>query len=103
MKPRKKGKPNGERRTEAVSARPSHAARVDSSQRLRTLLSALLKAGDRGLTTRELIDSTGSCAPHSDVAELRSNGYTVVCSFAGLSGEGRRVHRYTIGARRAES
>lgn len=87
-----------------MSARPSHAARIESSPRLRALLTALLKAGDRGLTTREIFDRTGSMAVHSDVHELRANGYQVGCSGGGRTGDGRRVFRYRIeGAKAPES
>ena len=79
-----------------VNARPSHAARVDSSPRLRALLSALLKAGDRGLTTREIFDRTGSMAVHSDAHELRANGYRISCSGAGRTKDGRRVYVYRL-------
>jgi hypothetical protein len=76
------------------AARPSHAARISSSPRLRALLTALLKAGDRGLTTKEIQVLTDACAVHSDVCELRANGYRIPCrmeSDVALGpGQGRR-------------
>ena len=76
------------------AGRPSHAARLESSPRLRALLSALLKAGDRGLTTREIFDRTGSMAVHSDCHELRQNGYRIDCRMVAdeprAAGQGRR-------------
>jgi hypothetical protein len=79
-----------------LSARPSHAARIETSPRLRALLTALLKAGDRGLTTREIFDRTGSMAVHSDAHELRQNGYRIGCRSDGKTAGGRRVFRYRI-------
>lgn len=79
-----------------MSARPSHAARLETSPRLRALLSALLKAGDRGLTTREIFERTESMAIHSDVSELRANGYRVACEGTGTTPGGRRIYRYRI-------
>lgn len=75
---------------------PSHAARLESSPRLRTLLAALLKAGDRGLTTREIFERTGSMAVHSDAAELRANGYRVSCVQEGRTDAGRKVFVYRL-------
>lgn len=80
----------------SAAPRPSHAARVSSSPRLRALLSALLKAGDRGLTTREIFERTDSMAVHSDVHELRDNGYRISCRREGTTAGGRLVHRYRI-------
>jgi hypothetical protein len=84
--------------------RPSHAARLSSSPRLRALLTALLKAGDRGLTTREIFDRTGSMAVHSDVHELRQNGYRIGCRMVEDvrdSAGGRRRFRYRLEPARA--
>ena len=84
----------------SAAPRPSHAARLESSPRLRTLLSALLKAGERGLTTREIFDQTGSMAVHSDCHELRENGYRVECRTdrapASVGVSGRRRFRYRL-------
>jgi hypothetical protein len=85
----------------SAAPRPSHAARLSSSPRLRALLTALLKAGDRGLTTREIFDRTGSMAVHSDCHELRQNGYRISCEMVadvrnpGGQGGSRR-YRYRI-------
>jgi len=79
-----------------VSARPSHAASVETSPRLRALLSALLKAGERGLTTREIFERTDSMAVHSDCHELRQNGYQISCRRERTTAGGRLVHRYRI-------
>jgi hypothetical protein len=82
----------------SANPRPSHAARLEASPRLRDLLSALLKAGDRGLTTREIFDRTGSMAVHSDVHELRENGYRISCATdaAAPGVSGRRRFRYRL-------
>lgn len=85
-----------------MSARLSHAARVESSPRLRALLTALLKAGERGLTTREIQDRTDACAVHSDVDELRDNGYRIPCVQEKSTASGRRVFRYRLLGKLAE-
>jgi len=79
---------------------PGHAARIESSARLQTTLRVLERAGDRGLTTGELHTLTESQAVHSDVHELRANGYDVECRYDG-SRNGRRIYRYTLRGRRA--
>lgn len=72
-----------------------HAGNPDRSARLRRLLDVLTAHPD-GLTTAELISWTGSCAPHSDAAELRQSGYRVDCRYEGRTATGRRVHRYVL-------
>ena len=79
----------------------SHAARVDSSPRLRALLSALLQAGDRGLTALDVFQQTGSLNAHSCVHELRENGYEIRCDPQIVGG--RRVYRYQLGPLRRSS
>ena len=71
-----------------------HAARLDSSPRLKRTL-AVLEAHPDGCTTLELVLLTGSCAAHSDVAELRANGIPVECRYE-RTANGRRVYRYRV-------
>jgi hypothetical protein len=73
-----------------------HAARLASSKRLQDVLQALTDAGDRGLTTREIIDLTGVCAVNSIVSELRKNGHSINCKFQGRTVEGSSVFRYRL-------
>jgi len=75
-------------------------ARIGKSNRLQVLYRALERAGKKGLTTAGLIDATASVAPHSDVAELRANGYEVSCKYEARTSSGRRIYRYRLlGAR----
>ena len=91
-----------------MSARPSHAARIESSPRLRALLTALLKAGDRGLTALEVYQQTGSLNAHSCAHELRQNGYRISCEMVadvrnpGGQGGSRRYRYRLEGARAPE-
>lgn len=71
-----------------------HAATLERSPRLRRLRDVLAAHPD-GLTTMALVQWTGSCAVHSDVAELRANGIGVACEYLGTR-EGRRVYRYRL-------
>lgn len=71
-----------------------HAARLSRSPRLQRLLS-ILKAHPEGMTTLALVQWTGSCAVHSDCAELRANGIPIACEYQGLR-DGRRVFKYRI-------
>jgi len=73
-----------------------HFADVAESKRLQRVLEALRAAGPAGLTTREIIAATGTCAVNSVAAELRSNGYNVDCRYEGQSEEGMRIYRYRI-------
>jgi hypothetical protein len=72
-----------------------HAGNPERSARLRRTLGALRVSGLRGLTTAQLQTITRSCAVHSDVSELRQNGYLVSCNQEPMRA-GRRVYRYTL-------
>ena len=71
-----------------------NAARLSGSPRLRRLRDVLAAHPD-GLTTLAIVQWTGSCAVHSDVAELRANGIGVACEYQGMKG-GRRIYRYRL-------
>ena len=71
-----------------------HAASLAKSPRLQRTLN-VLKAHPAGLTTMELVHQTGSCAVHSDAAELRANGIPVSCEYQGTQ-NGRRIYRYRL-------
>ena len=74
-----------------------HAANPETSRRLKRVLNWLKDKGTLGATTRELIDGTGFCAINSIVSELRASGISVDCRCEGVSGEGARIYRYTLG------
>lgn len=73
-----------------------HAARLDSSPRLQRTLE-VIRAHPGGCTTLELVLLTGSCAVHSDVAELRAepNKIPISCRYE-RTVNGRRVYRYRL-------
>lgn len=71
-----------------------HAAKLCRSPRLMRTLD-VLRAHPDGLTTLELVQWTGSCAVHSDVAEIRANGIGVACEYLGTR-DGRRIYRYRV-------
>ena len=74
-----------------------HAAKLDKSDRLKRLYAALAMAGRKGLTTYQLARASGSCAPGTDVSELRHQNVPVRCDYEGMN-KGRRVYRYTLEA-----
>ena len=71
-----------------------HAAKLSRSPRLQRTLD-VLRAHPGGCTTLELVLLTGSCAAHSDVAEIRANGIPVSCQYE-RTANGRRVYRYRV-------
>lgn len=54
-----------------------HAARLESSARLRRVLDVLMTG--RALTTLDIVVEAGVCAVNSCVSELRANGYDIRC------------------------
>jgi hypothetical protein len=74
-----------------------HAADVAESRRLQRVVEALKLSPD-GLTTREIITRTGTCAVNSVVSELRANGYAIECRYMGKSDEGMRIYNYRLTA-----
>ncbi len=54
-----------------------HAANIEKSRRLRLTLGPL--QAPVGWTTKEIHQLTGSMAVHTDIAELRANGYDIEC------------------------
>ena len=54
-----------------------HAAKLEKSPRLQRVYS-LLKAG-RPYTTREIMAYADVCAVNSCIAELRDNGFNIIC------------------------
>lgn len=39
---------------------------------------------------------TRAVAVHSDVSELRCNGFTIPCRYSGLSRTGRKIYQYRL-------
>lgn len=72
-----------------------HAATL-SSPRMRKLLFALAEAKPQGLTTAQLADMLGSCAPGTDVSELRRSGYVIDCCYDHTTANGRKAYRYRL-------
>ena len=71
-----------------------HAAKLANSARLRATLLALQRGP---ATTAWLAAVTGSCAVHSDIAELRANGVAVACRLLRVTpGTRRRVYEYRL-------
>lgn len=58
-----------------------HAARIEASDRLQRVLALLSDGGWH--STFEIVIGAGVCAVNSCVAELRANGYTIVCRRVG--------------------
>ena len=80
-----------------------HASRVAHSPRLQQLLAYLTERGEKGATTREIVDATGSCAVHSDVAELRANGHDISCLYVGATEDKRRIYLYRLRGKREDA
>lgn len=71
----------------------SHAAKADRSPRLQKLLS-ILKDGNIYSTAR-LHSATGSMAVHTDIHELRCNGYKITRHYIGRVNN-RSVYGYKL-------
>ena len=54
-----------------------HAARLDQSPRLQRVLATLADGQEH--TTRDILKAAQVCAVNSTVAELRANGFRIVC------------------------
>ena len=72
-----------------------HAGGADCA-RYQRVLAALRAAGDRGLTTRELLRNSNICAHTATVSELRQLGHDIACDYRGRSAEGERVYVYRL-------
>ncbi len=74
----------------------THNANADKSFRLHRCLDFLKDAGHFGATTWEIQQGTGSCAVHTDIHELRCNGYLISCDYEGMTQAHRRINRYRL-------
>lgn len=72
----------------------SHAANIANSDRLRKTLKAL--ASGHQLTTRDIARQTGSMAVHTDIHELRENGFDILMSYEPPPCGGRQVPHYQL-------
>jgi hypothetical protein len=75
-----------------------HAAK-DDSPRLAKLLRVLQAHKGPGITTFEIQQWTNSCAPATDISELRRNGYEIERVYQGKNENGRQVNRYYLKGR----
>lgn len=72
----------------------SHAARIENSPRLQQTLSVLMDCQwHDGI---EITRRTDSQALHSDIHELRENGYIIEQRYAGRTDTGRRISQYRL-------
>jgi len=72
-----------------------HAANPAKSRRLGAVLELLVKRGDAGATTREIIEICKVCAVNSIISELRTAGYRIDCRTR-LDAAGGRVATYKL-------
>jgi hypothetical protein len=72
-----------------------HNADVEKSPRLTRTLE-VLRAFPEGATTWDIQCLTNSMAPSTDVAELRQNGYDIICQYEGQTSSKRRIFRYHL-------
>lgn len=54
-----------------------HAARIEDSPRLQKVRDFLRRVGSA--TTLEIVQGCGVCAVNSIIAELRANGFNILC------------------------
>jgi len=73
-----------------------HAGKIESSARLKRVLELLRGRGRQGATTHEIIQIAHVCAVNSIAAEIRANGFDVVCKFSHRTEEGGSVFRYFL-------
>ena len=72
----------------------SHLTSVDGSDRLKDLLAILMDGKEH--SNRELRTAIDSAAIHSDIDDLRNNGYIIHCRYAGLSEKRKRIYMYHL-------
>lgn len=77
--------------------RPSriHAA-SKTSDRLHRVLKVLKSCGKRGATTRDIAHMADVLAVNSCVAELRTHGHAITCTFCGRGAGGSSIFRYRL-------
>jgi hypothetical protein len=73
-----------------------HAANVEKSRRLQGVLHALRTAGDRGITSRDLMIKANVVAPGTCVSELRKSGYVIDCDLRNIYEDGTKIYSYKL-------
>lgn len=68
-----------------------HAAKLEDSPRLRKVLDYLRRTGPA--TTIQIVKGCDVCAVNSIIAELRSNGFVIICT--AVKGQ-RGVYQYQL-------
>ena len=58
---------------------PSHAAKYEKSPRLQCVAGFLRQNRHRYVSTLEIAVACNRCAVHSDIHELRENGFVIDC------------------------
>ena len=72
----------------------SHAAKIENSTRLQQTLACLIDFSWHD--GAEITGATDSQALHSDIHELRENGYSIEQRYAGRAVTGRRISQYRL-------
>jgi len=72
-----------------------HAANPAKSRRLTSVLRLLMKRGDKGATTRQIIKVCDVCAVNSIASELRAAGHRIDCKTR-IDANGGRVATYRL-------
>lgn len=71
-----------------------HNAKIETSVRLKRMLSELEKGGIH--STLELQKATNDMAPATTISELRRNGLNITCAYSGTNSEGRKIYNYQL-------
>ena len=69
-----------------------HFANITKSERLKKVLDIL--ADRKEHSTIELAKATDSVAIHSDISEIRANGFPIERRYAGKNDNGRQINYY---------
>jgi hypothetical protein len=73
-----------------------HAAKVENSPALQSILAFLRERGATGATTWEILERCRVGNPATEVSALRKNGFNIECKYQFTSGDRRKVYRYWI-------
>lgn len=71
-----------------------HHTNSEKSARLQPVLNRLLDGKPH--SNLELRQLNNSSALHSDIADLRTDGYIITCTYGGLSENRRRIQNYQL-------
>jgi hypothetical protein len=73
-----------------------HARNPETSQKLSRILAFLRERGEKGATSRDIVEFCETVAPGTCVSELRKAGYVVTCAFERTLESGAKVFRYRL-------